>query len=735
MKTIYDILAQAQALRNETKLDSVSPERLGAIHEETLKYINEYQLLASSPAIHKVYASVSLMQGDSSPKSDITGRYLTKGQLVVIVPTSVDATAGDIYRYDGPSGNTSSWTYVAKIGGVPADKEFNINSTNPLQNGVITEKFEKIEDQSGRYDLSNEYIRAYTDSAGRFLWGIRTTGEIEFAKGVPTPVRDYIESNFLRKENQPLSYINDEEERIELTIDENSRVVAYREKTGRKVEYSMAVVNSLDLGIKAMNQLQQDLRASGFELKTPTDWSSAPMIKLPLPRSCAKVNIISKTGLATTKTDDIKCVLEYWDKDGNYFKKFIILNAQGASSMAYYEKNQSIDIYNDENYTDSCDIIFGNWVAQDSFHLKCYYIDVFRGIANIGYNICEEAIEFLNSRNNRIALDSSNITAYESTGKFDVDFGDGALCHPDGFPFELYLNGEYYGLFAWNLKKHRKNYSMNKKDYTAALLDGKIGYNEFFCGTIDWTAFELRNPKDLITMDGQKYDADTNCNELIDASSPYYDSNNANHVNTAKIKAILVRQSQAIPQIISESDTTLARELFERYYDVNAMICYFIMSNVIYNYDGFWKNWVWTVYNNIAAPSFYDLDSIFGRAWNGLSVEAASFNSITGVSDNIPTGQLYRLYFNEIRECYKLLRDSDVISLNNLMRHISQWISRVGTDAYNRNIEKWPSIPSYRSYRSAVDGTAEGGFYDSPKRIKKWLTSRLELLDKTFKYE
>ncbi|MBQ7899372.1 MAG: glycerophosphodiester phosphodiesterase family protein [Bacteroidales bacterium] len=95
----------------------MSPELVGKLHEDTLKYINEYQLLASSPAIHKTYASVSAMQGDASPKSDLTGRALLKGQLVIIVPaSSTDATAGDVYRYNGPSGNTSGWTYVAKIG-------------------------------------------------------------------------------------------------------------------------------------------------------------------------------------------------------------------------------------------------------------------------------------------------------------------------------------------------------------------------------------------------------------------------------------------------------------------------------------------------------------------------------------------------------------------------------------------------------------------------------------------
>lgn len=148
---IYDLISRAQKLRKETQLDSVSPDRVGGLHEDTLKYINEFQLLASSPSLHKAYVSVSAMQSDKSPNSDLTGKPLKPGQLVVIVPANqTDATAGDVYRYDGPSGNTSAWTFVAKIGAVPADAELSATSTNPPQNKVVTEKLTELESNTSR---------------------------------------------------------------------------------------------------------------------------------------------------------------------------------------------------------------------------------------------------------------------------------------------------------------------------------------------------------------------------------------------------------------------------------------------------------------------------------------------------------------------------------------------------------------------------------------------------------
>lgn len=580
----------------------------------------------------------------------------------------------------------------------------------------LTSRISFFEDIFSNVD-NPEWLQVTTDSEGKILEGISNDGKKYFPK------------------QEMLEKYNDVEGRTEMTLDADGKILSYRDGNGVKHETKMSISDKLSLGIGAMSDLQKALREGGFNVDNTIDWSNEKNISLPIPRYCAKVNIISETGLATTKTQDKKCVLQYWDKSGNYFQKYIILNAQGSSSMAYIEKNQSIDVFNDEEREESCEIIFGNWVAQDSFHLKCYYIDVFRGIANVGYNYCEEVIQYLNCRNNRVVLDNSGITKDNSTGNFDIDFGDGALCHPDGFPFEMYVNGEYYGLFAWNLKKHRKNYSMDKKDYTSALLDGVIDQETFFKGVIDWTAFELRNPKDLVTMDGNEYDADTNCNELIDATSDYYDSTNSIHVKTAQIKSIVERQANAIPLIKVESDIEAAKEIYEQYYDVDAMACFFIVSNVIYNHDGFRKNWIWTIYNNVAAPSFYDLDSIFGRSWTGVEVVEDSETTILGcISSSLPTYQLYRLYKVELENMYKELRNNGIISVRKIMTYVNSWISKVGLNSYRKNIEAWPSIPSYRLEKNQPDGSFDGGFFDSAKRIELWLAKRIAYLDSFFNY-
>ena len=83
--TLNEIIARAEALRKESYVNSIDPERVGSIMSDTLKYLNEFQLQSGSMGLDKIYASVSAMNADTSPMSDLTGKPLKAGQLAVIV--------------------------------------------------------------------------------------------------------------------------------------------------------------------------------------------------------------------------------------------------------------------------------------------------------------------------------------------------------------------------------------------------------------------------------------------------------------------------------------------------------------------------------------------------------------------------------------------------------------------------------------------------------------------------
>lgn len=134
MANILDILTRALSLRQETALNSITPDRAGGIMYDTLLVLNQMQLEGSALLISKVYASISAMEADTTPTSDLTGRALKPGQLVVIVPSSsTSSDMGSEYRFNGPG----SWTYVGKVGGLPLDTVPTQSSTKGITSGGV----------------------------------------------------------------------------------------------------------------------------------------------------------------------------------------------------------------------------------------------------------------------------------------------------------------------------------------------------------------------------------------------------------------------------------------------------------------------------------------------------------------------------------------------------------------------------------------------------------------------
>ena len=53
------------------------------------------------------------------------------------------------------------------------------------------------------------------------------------------------------------------------------------------------------------------------------------------------------------------------------------------------------------------------------------------------------------------------------------------------------------GVYTWNLKKSKEVYNMDKSNPNNIVLDGIIGTDTLFGGSISWKDFEIRNPKSL----------------------------------------------------------------------------------------------------------------------------------------------------------------------------------------------------------------------------------------------
>ena len=522
------------------------------------------------------------------------------------------------------------------------------------------------------------------------------------------------------------SAFEDPEGRTEITTDADDKVISYRDADGKKHEHDMEVTNldvsHLNLQGNSVNDISNALKATGFDIKGKTDWSDwydkhDSALELPIPTK-AVINITGVNQMPSKKLVNDKAYIEFFDFAGNYFKIKAYLNAQGASTMADPMKSCAIDLFSDDWGGNEFEIKFGDWVSQDGFHLKAFYKDSLKSIQPICYEIGEQIISFLNVRSNRFHISSDNVLI-GGTGDMDNDVSQ-AKCMPSQFPCEVYLNGEYYGLFIWSLKKNRKNYSMNKKDYTSILIDNVGGM--FNGDSFNWISAEIRNPKKLICVDGEEYDADTHMGELIGTdtvagqqytfsklnaattgtdtfkvTSVDYNAANKDMVNTAKAKAIIEACQAYKSEVNSASTNEEKKKIVEKSFDVDNLLAYIIFCELTYNKDGLYNNAQITIYDKKVGYNIYDCDSCLGKAWNGVLWTSSLSMEIFDSNSTNPLFIIKSLYAEEIGTMYKTLRDKGIITKENLNKIVDDWFDRLGTDTLKRSVTKWNNSPSYRN--------------------------------------
>lgn len=604
---------------------------------------------------------------------------------------------------------------------------------------------------------NEEYLAVEQDADGRILSATYNDGS------------HYIHN--VKSETIPTEFehIEDPEGRTELTTDADGRILSYRDSSGKKHEQDMEVtkldVSNLNLQGNSVNNIQDALKANGFEVKTPVDWSEYITqngdypLNLPTPR-CARLNIISnsdltklsKLGLSGAiegENYNIPAVIEFWDMQGNYFKKNSYISGQGSSSMNYIKKSIALDLFDSEIGGDSFSVKFGEWVPQDSFHLKAYYTDPFKGMCVIGYSIYNDIVKTRGLEKDyvwkRALLNTDIITPINPNvnGKKEVLLytESGARCFPDGFPCMVYQNGEFWGLYSFQLKKHRSNYCLNKKTAEHIHLDGNISETSLFnangdSSLIQWkninkVGFEIRNPKPLYLMDGSVYDADINSGELIDETSEFYDE--SKHKTCAKVKKYIIDFSKTVSTIKAAEDVYLGnktdenlkaiKDTLETYFDSENLIDYLITCDVLRNTDGFADNWQWVTYNGVKwYVCIYDVDATLGNHWQPVQtinppLYGKHITQIITYSSMMKYITTY--YTSELEERYAYLRKNGIIDAERIITKIRDWMLRFGGQyAYELEANKWTDFIKN----------------DNIFRVHKWIITEINNLDKIYHY-
>lgn len=380
------------------------------------------------------------------------------------------------------------------------------------------------------------------------------------------------------------------------------------------------------------------------------DFSEADLIEIAEPQF-AWVNITGLTTIPTSKANIREVWLEVYDGATNYFKKRALLKAQGSWSLKFPKRNFSCQFCNDDwTATSTPDIRIGNWVKQDAFHFKAFYTDFFRGIGEIGYKLFNCIVD--------------DRPPYWERGGYAVS-SKRARCFPDGFPCAVYIDGTFYGVYAWQLKKSRKNMNMEKTEALHIHLDGNLNNSSLFHDYVRWSDFEVRQPKDPYLTDATR--------EAIIQLSRY----------DAELTA-LER---------SGADSLTIKHAFEERFDIASLLDYDVFYIFTCNVDGSLKNWQWFTYDGhkwMVTP--YDLDQTFGLNLYGV-VRPAIWNH-----SPLTEGPFYwveHFYQEELRQRYAELRRNGVFSETNILAIINDWYYRVPETMYEQEKARWPDSPCY----------------------------------------
>ena len=351
--------------------------------------------------------------------------------------------------------------------------------------------------------------------------------------------------------------------------------------------------------------------------------------------------------LPTTK-DNVNLTMDYISNTTK-FSSFVKLKCQGNTSMSYAKKNFTINMYSDEARTTKLKKDFKGWGNQSKFCLKANYVD---------------ATHTRNISGARIAYD---MVASRPDSAFKQQLlqcpRNGAVY---GFPIKLYFNGEFYGIYTWNIPKDGWMFNMDKNNPNHIVLCAERNTNgnsnainscqfrQLWDGTdgSEWS-YEFGTPSDTVK----------------------------NSLNRC-IGFVMNATDQEFHDNISE------------YFDLYSLLDYYCFSYLTCHLDGLAKNILMVTYDGVIwGASLYDMDSIYGVNWNGDSYVATNYQCPEQYQEQ------FSLLWKRIENCfgaelyarYLELR-KEALSLSNIVKHVEEIYDVIPDRVFADEKAKWTSL-------------------------------------------
>ena len=353
--------------------------------------------------------------------------------------------------------------------------------------------------------------------------------------------------------------------------------------------------------------------------------------------------------LPATK-DNVNLTMDYISNTAK-FSSFVKLKCQGTSSMSYAKKNFTVAMYSDEARTTKLKKDFKGWGAQSKFCLKANYVDTThtRNIsgARIGYDMVKS--------------------------RPDSTFKQQLLTAPryglvDGFPIKLYFNGEFYGIYTWNIPKDGWMFNMDKS-----------------------------NPNHIVLCAERNTDGNANAINSCQFRQLWTNGDGQDwsvEVGTMS-EDLRTKFNRVIAFVMNATDQEFHDNIGE-YFDLYSLLDYYCFSYFVNHLDGLAKNMLMVTYDGVIwGASLYDMDSIYGVSWNGGSFVATNYQCPEQYQEQFSRlwVRIEQCFGAELYTRYLELRKG-ALSLSNIIKHVEEIYDVIPDRVFADEKAKWTSLPN-----------------------------------------
>ncbi|MCI6667438.1 MAG: CotH kinase family protein, partial [Romboutsia timonensis] len=357
-----------------------------------------------------------------------------------------------------------------------------------------------------------------------------------------------------------------------------------------------------------------------------------------------------RLGLLANKQDaEATCECEI-KINNQTIKCFATGKVQGTSSASYPAKNFTFKFYSDEECATKQKIDVG-WGGQYKYCFKKNWVDTTHTRNLAGARIAYDMVE---SRPN-----SDFKTNLQTSPR------NGAV---DGFPCKLYINGEFWGLYTWNIPKDDWMFNMNSDNPNHMVLCAEKNNN----GNTN-VSYSTQFRKLWDGNDGTEWSI-----EVGTLSDTLKDSFN-----------------NAINFVMTATDEEFKNNI-SNYFDLYSLLDYYLFSYFTCHLDGLGKNMLMGTYDGIHwGAMLYDMDSIFGASWNGTSFVSSDYRcpSQYEETNSLLWQRIEKCFVSELKSRYFELRKG-ALSLGNVITHVEEIYDLVSDRVFNDDKAKWTGLPS-----------------------------------------